>query len=52
MEYTLCICGHEPEEHKGETGECEVENCGCACYELDEEPYGRPDDCWEIIYES
>lgn len=30
-----CICGHEPEDHKNESGECEVEGCRCAGYEND-----------------
>jgi hypothetical protein len=36
MEYTLCICGHEPEEHKDEYGACEVEGCLCCGYEQDD----------------
>jgi hypothetical protein len=27
-----CMCGHAPDEHS-ESGECQVEGCGCACYE-------------------
>ncbi len=32
-----CICGHAPEEHRNEVGECQVEGCLCAAYEEDEE---------------
>lgn len=28
-----CMCGHAPDEHEGETGECCVSGCGCAAYE-------------------
>jgi hypothetical protein len=31
-----CICGHAPEDHVNEKGECEVEGCLCCCYEEDE----------------
>jgi len=32
-----CICGHDPEDHKGEVGACEVEECICCRYEEEDE---------------
>lgn len=31
-----CICYHTRDEHS-KTGECQVEGCKCACFEIDEE---------------
>lgn len=38
MEEAFCTCGHLLDEHsEGFLQECEVEGCGCICYEFDPE---------------
>jgi len=32
-----CTCGHAPEDHKDETGECQIEGCLCCSYEEENE---------------
>lgn len=31
-----CLCGHTPEDHHDEMGECKVNTCQCLGYEEDE----------------
>jgi hypothetical protein len=37
-----CICGHEKEDHRDESRECEVQGCSCVMYEEEEAEDKQP----------